>query len=62
MLIEAHFSTNLTCTGIFSENPFFLLGYIDFPIHLSYKTGHFGGYIKFHNILSVKSIILFGLL
>ena len=62
MLIEAHLSTNLTCRAIFSENPSFPIGYRQ-PLIFQYiyhiKLATLGAYIKFHNLLSVKSIILF---
>ena len=63
MLIAAHFSTNMTCRAIFSENPCFPIGYRQ-PLIFQYiyhiKLATLGAYIKFHNLLSVKSIILFG--
>ena len=62
MLIEAQFSTNLTCTAIFSENPCFPIGYRQ-PLIFQYiyhiKLATLGAYITLHTLLSVKSIILF---
>ena len=63
MLVEAHLSTNLTCRAIFSENPCFPIGYRQ-PLIFQYiyhiELAPLGAYIKFHNLLSVKSIILLG--